>query len=275
MENELKISNSAIPGSGLLGLPETVMPILDETPISPMAAMMAAINANVDLEKIEKMIELQQKWDALEAKKAFVHAMAEFKKIPIQITKDRMNKQYNSMYTSIGNLINTVLPKMSECGLSHRWTVDQVEDQIKITCIVTHERGHSESTWMQAPPDKSGAKNLIQQIKSTRTYLQAATFESAMGLASTDANLDNDGNGSDEEIVYIDDTQKNTIIDMIADCDIADSTDFLKWLGYESIAKIEKKSYSRAIAALKLKKQSKDKKEQKAAKKEGAAAQDK
>ena len=225
-----------------------------------MAAMQAAINANVDLAKIEKMMELQAKWDAMEAKKAYTIAMAEFKKNPPVIIKDKKNNQYNSMYTTIGNLVNTVLPKMSECGLSHRWEIVQNDKQIIISCIVTHEKGHSETTTMMAPPDNSGSKNAIQQIKSTRTYLQAATFESALGLASTDANVDDDGNAAGNNIVYLTEEQRSKLVDAIADVGV-NSVEFLKWLGYESIETIEEKDYNRAISGLKQKKSAKQKKE--------------
>jgi hypothetical protein len=49
---------------------------------------------------------------------------------------------------------------------------------------------------MTSPPDKAGAKNPIQEIKSAITYAKVCTFESICGLASTDGNLDDDGNGS-------------------------------------------------------------------------------
>lgn len=263
MENELKISNNAMPDTGLL--PGTVMPTLGEIPISPMAAMMAAINANVDLTKIEKMIELQQKWDAIEARKAYTHAMAEFKKMPTDITKDGNVKFKNKLgeiveynHATLGNVTSSINSALSKHGLSASWTTEQKEGVIIVTCSITHEKGHKESTSLSAAPDTSGSKNNLQAICSTITYLERYTILALTGLATHDQ--DDDGKSAAEEIVYIDDTQKNTITDMIADCEV-NVTEFLKWLGYESIEKIETKSYSRAIMALKLKKQSRDKKE--------------
>ena len=213
---------------------------------SPMAAMQLALEKNVDLEKIEKMIQLQKEWDAIQAEKAFTIAMTEFKCEAPVITRDKENAQYNSYYTSIGNLVNSCLPKMSECGLSHKWSVEQGE-QITVTCIVTHKDGHSEPTSMSGPPDGSGSKNPIQQIKSTVTYLKAATFESAMGLASSDANLDDDGAGAGqpEEPKYVGEEEQGVLRDMLSSLECDEMT-FLGWLGCESIDKIDKKSYARA-----------------------------
>ena len=215
---------------------------------SPMAAMQLALEKNVDLEKIEKMIQLQKEWDAIQAEKAFTIAMTEFKCEAPVITRDKENAQYNSYYTSIGNLVNSCLPKMSECGLSHKWSIEQGE-QITVTCIVTHKDGHSEPTSMSGPPDGSGSKNPIQQIKSTVTYLKAATFESAMGLASTDANIDDDGNGAGDEIEYINPKEKQVIADMLADSG-STAEKFLKSMKCETIDKIPSEMYKAATTIL-------------------------
>lgn len=167
--------------------------------VTPYEMMMDAVKNELPLEQIEKMMELQERFEKRESEKAFVSAMAKFKEIPLIITKDKVNTQYKSYYTTIGNLVNLTLPGMSKCGLSHKWDIDQtVENIIKITCVVTHSMGHSESVSMSAGKDDSGKKNPIQQVKSTITYLKAATFESIMGLASSDSNIDDDGNGASQ-----------------------------------------------------------------------------
>lgn len=170
------------------------------TPITPMSLIHMAVSSNADLDKLEKLMQLKREWEADEAKKAFIVAMAAFKAISIRVIKDKENKQYSregskAMYVSLGNLVNTVTPHLGANGLSARWDIDQTVG-VKVTCIITHSLGHSESVAMVCPLDKSGAKNPIQEIKSSITYAKACTFESICGLASTDANLDDDGNGA-------------------------------------------------------------------------------
>jgi len=232
---------------------------------SPFDAMQAALNANVDLSKIEKLMELQDRWNANEAKKAYTRAMAEFKKNPLDITKDGNVKFRNKLgemveynHATLGNVTEKINSALAIYGLSAGWMTEQKDGLITVTCNITHEMGYRESTSLFAPPDTSGSKNCIQAICSTITYLQRYTLLGLTGLATHDQ--DDDGKGADEEKVFINDAQKNIILDFISDCEIA-TEDFLKWLGYESIEKIEKKSYTRAIAALKLKKAAKDKKE--------------
>ena len=202
----------------------------------PMAMMMQALGQGADIEQITKMMDLQDRWEEAQAKKAYIKAMARFKSVPIVIKKDLFNKQFKSWYASIGSLLSGALPRMGECGLAHRWDIDQsAPPLIKITCIVTHEDGHSESTFMVSPPDKSGSKNPIQEIKSTRTYLQAATFESIMGLAATDANVDDDGNNA-KPAKLVDEKQISQLVDCMNEAGVVHA-DFLKF--YAGIAKCD------------------------------------
>ncbi len=162
---------------------------------TPMDLIQMAVQQGADVDKLEKLMDLKLRWEANEARKAFEEAFAAFKTEVIELVRDKDNKQYGSKYISLANLVNTVTPYLSKHGLTMRWDLDQSHG-IKVTCIVTHA-GHSTSASMSCPPDTSGAKNLIQQIKSAITYAKACTFESVCGLASTDANVEDDGNGSE------------------------------------------------------------------------------
>ena len=47
--------------------------------------------------------------------------------------------------------------------------------------------------------DANNAKNPLQQVKSTMTYLKIATFEAVTGIASRAGNQDDDGNGAGDK----------------------------------------------------------------------------
>lgn len=162
---------------------------------TPMDLIQMAVQQGADVDKLEKLMDLKLRWEANEARKAFEDAFTAFKAEIIPLVKDKDNNQYKSKYISLANLVNTVTPFLSKHRLTMRWDIDQTHG-IKVTCIVTHA-GHSTSASMSCPPDTSGAKNAIQQIKSAITYAKACTFESVCGLASTDANVEDDGNGSE------------------------------------------------------------------------------
>ena len=212
----------------------------------PSALIQLAVQNNTDLDKLERLLNLKMKYEDNEAKKAYTISMARFKENPPKVTKDKDNKQYNSKYTSLNNLVNTVSPELSKHGLSASWDIEQ-NGTIKVTCKLTHKQGHSETASMSASADGSGSKNAIQQIKSTITYLKGVTFESILGLASSDANVDDDGNSSDAEYITGDDLQDIRAKSMKYKVDEAI---FLKYIGAESFDKINVKDYGKTIMAL-------------------------
>lgn len=202
----------------------------------------------VTVDQLEKLLLIEERYKAGLAKQAFHRAVAEFKKNPPRITKDKANKQYNSMYTTLGNLVNTVNPELSKQGLSASWEIKQ-NGIIEVTCILTHSMGHSERTSASAPADISGSKNAIQQIKSTITYLKSVTFESIIGLASTDANFDDDGNAYGA--VYIDEGELHQLRDHIAGQDLTEEN-VCKYLKVDSLDKLPKADFKKAMLIKKV-----------------------
>ena len=170
-------------------------PLAEFTPAAnnPMQILAAALERGVDTDQLSKLMDLQERHDKNEARKAFFEALAASAvDMPI-VTKDKINLQFDSRYSSRENIINTIAPHLSKFGLSHRWGLDQSAG-ITVTCILSHVAGHSESVAMTGPADTSGKKNELQQIKSTITYLEIVTFEAVTGTASQAGSMDDDGN---------------------------------------------------------------------------------
>lgn len=219
---------------------------------SPFAMTKLGLAHGQSLADIEKMLELQIKWEENEAKKAYFDAVAGFKENPPEVLKDKKNSQFNdSGYTSIGNLLKTVNPVLGKHGLSASYEITQAGELITVACKLSHRLGHSESVSMSAPPDKSGgnSKNPIQQIKSTITYLKGVTFESVTGLAATDANRDDDGNAAGTPVEYITLDQRTEINERIKGAYIDGGKKFLKWLKVESVETIPAAKYEMALTA--------------------------
>jgi hypothetical protein len=160
---------------------------------SPMGMLMAAAAQNIDPAQVEKYLDMQERWEAREARKAFVKAMAAFKANPPKIVKDQhvSFNTTNYKHASLGNVMEKINAALSGHGLTVNWFNSQDGQNITVTCRITHAMGHYEETSMTAPPDNSGKKNNIQQIASTITYLERYTALSLCGLAT----YDDDGQG--------------------------------------------------------------------------------
>lgn len=168
--------------------------------MSPVDVLLNAIQRvpDMDLAKMEKLMDLAERWRAMQAESEYVAAFAAFKQNMPDVVKDMLNKQYGSDYSSLANLVNKTNQHLGVYGLNARWDVDQSEG-MAITCVLTHVGGHKERVRIKGPIDTSGTKNPLQGIKSTLTYLEGATFQAITGVVARSACADDDGNGAGKQ----------------------------------------------------------------------------
>lgn len=154
---------------------------------SPMGMMLAAVRQGATLEQVEKMMDLQERWEKSEAKKAYDAAFANFKAEAVTIIKVRAvtdGPLKGKSYAELHDVVNAVTPALSKHGLSSSWKLTRDEkDWMEVTCYLRHVGGHEESVSMGGPPDTGGAKNAIQARASTKTYLERYTLKAITGLS--------------------------------------------------------------------------------------------
>lgn len=167
---------------------------------NPLAMVADAIQRGTDPATIKALMDLADRYEATEARKAFVAALNAFKANPPDIFKNktvgfegRQGGKTSYKHATLDQVSGIIGAALSKVGISHRWNTEQLDGgAIRVTCILTHAAGHSESTPLQASPDTSGSKNSIQAVGSTVTYLQRYTLLSATGMAVQDG-TDDDG----------------------------------------------------------------------------------
>lgn len=166
--------------------------------VTPVDLLRRALDSGADLDRLERLMDLQQRYEEAEARKAYVADMALFKMNPPQIIKDKVVAFSGTSYThaTLGNVTGAIVEGLAQHGFSHRWDTEQQGANVSVTCILTHRMGHSERTTLTAAKDDSGKKNSIQQMASAITYLQRYTLLAATGLATKDQG-DDDGAGAE------------------------------------------------------------------------------
>ena len=215
------------------------MKVLEEHGVSPIdhGRMIQLAIEKGDLGIVEKMMDLQERHEKNQAKKAYVLAITEFSDRCPDIIKSK--KGHNSSYAPLSTILDEIRPLLKECGLSHSWRTSQSGSATTVTCRITHTMGHSEETALTAEPDDSGSKNSIQAVGSTVSYLQRYTLKSLLGLAESD----DDGNKllSKKQVLELD--------TIIADNEINKAA-FLKHYGYETLSDIPAGNFASAKGVL-------------------------
>lgn len=214
-----------------------------------------AIAQGSDLDELEKLLTLKERYEANEAKKSYHKAMSEFKANPPKITKDKQvsfptsKGQTQYKHATLANVTQKVNETLAMYGLSVSWLTTQ-NGAISVTCKITHIQGHSEETTLTAKADDSGSKNAIQAMGSTITYLERYTLLALAGLATHDQ--DDDGNAR-EEVEYIDDKQLSMLRDALAELN-AKEAPLCKYFNIEKLETLPKKHYQNAVMVIQAKK---------------------
>jgi hypothetical protein len=217
--------------------------------LTPMDLLQIATEKGADVAQLKELMALQKEWEAHEARKVYVAAMARFRDSCPTIDKD--SAAHNSKYASLAGTLEQIRDLLSECGLSHSWKTDQHEGVVSVTCCVTHVGGHQECTTMMAAPDTSGSKNDIQAIGSTVTYLERYTLFAVLGLASKEQ--DNDGNVPDDPI----DSERVEGLQKLADETGSDVPKLCKVFKVGSLAELKQSDYYRAVGMMEEKRKRK------------------
>lgn len=158
---------------------------------TPMQLISQGMEKGLNIDQLEKLMGLQERWEAKEAKKAFAVAMSKFQAEKPDILRQSgvshdQGKTNKFFFATLATIQKAVDPILSKCGLSYSWKQSGEGDKIKITCLVSHIDGHSEETFLEGDHDSSGSKNKIQAIGSAVSYLKRYTLMNAFGLSTGD-----------------------------------------------------------------------------------------
>lgn len=224
-------------------------------PATPMEMLGAALERGADLSVLEKLMDLQERYEKNEARKAFDEAIANAKASIPNIKKNRKvgfeskngGARTDYVHEDLGEIARVVNPILSQHGLSYRFrTHYEPGHPVSVTCIISHKQGYSEENTLPGPPDSSGNKNSIQAIGSTVTYLQRYTLKAALGLAAEANDDDGAAAGGDEKIS---EEQAETLRKKI-EATKTNVEKFCAYLKVEAIPDIRKRNYSNAIEVL-------------------------
>lgn len=133
-----------------------------------------ASSPDVDVAKLEKMIDLQERILRYNAKSEFDAAFSEMApELPVISEKGEIvvGQKVRSRYAKLEDIQAAVKPVLKKFGFAIRHRTEWPgEDAIEIVGILSHKGGHSEESRFRAPMDKSEFRTDIQSQGSTISY---------------------------------------------------------------------------------------------------------
>lgn len=217
---------------------------------TPMTLLQAAVERGLDGDQLSKLMDLQERYEANQARKAYAAAMhAAQEEMPL-VVRDAQNSQTRSKYARLEQVQKTAGPVYQRHGFSLSYGQgDCPIDGWKRTIVdVRHEAGHCERYVLDLPLDgysakgtPIGAMNPVQASISTTSYAQRRLLCMVFNLVIADE--DDDGQGSS----VVSHEQAETIRKWLTRTD-SDEAKFLAWVGAESVETMPASKYGQAIA---------------------------
>ena len=149
-----------------------------------------AQNPSVDVAKLEKIIELQERILHVQAEAAFNAAFSRMQpEIPEVDEKGEIvvKGTLRSTYATLEDIHAAIKPILKTHGFAIRHRTEWPADKpniIRIVGILSHEQGHSEESVFEAPADHSDYRTDIQSMGSTVSYGRRYTTLDLLNIAT-------------------------------------------------------------------------------------------
>jgi ERF superfamily len=166
--------------------------------------LMAAIDKNVAVDVMERLLKMRADLRAESAKERFDEALSGFqgdcpiiKKAKVVYNKGGAGVRYR--YAPLESIVEQVREPLKKYGLSYSITAEITPDAwIAVSCKLTHLAGHSETSTFRVPIDKEAYMNDQQKVASALTYAKRYAFCNATGILTGDEDDDSNTNTKDE-----------------------------------------------------------------------------
>ena len=162
------------------------------------------LDPNVDVNKLERVIALQERAQGEASRVAFFAALA-----PLQARLPKIGKggtiyskggvKVRNKYAKMGDdILPQIKPIMGEFGFSFRSRTEWPEQTgntkiVRVVGILSHDRGWSEQSVFESPVDTHDSRNYIQSLGSTLSYGRRYTMIDLLTLEMADDDADDDG----------------------------------------------------------------------------------
>lgn len=177
----------------------------------------AARDPSVDIDKMERLIEMQERVQRRNAEIAFNAALSDMQpNLPVVDERGGIkgrDGKVQSTYALWEDINEAIKPHLAAHGFGLRFRVERDGDNISVTGILSHRDGHKEETTLTLPSDTSGSKNAVQSIGSSTSYGKRYTAAALLNITTTGE--DDDGNKAGA-LHAISVTQYNSLLSEIA-----------------------------------------------------------
>jgi hypothetical protein len=240
---------------------------VEQHPASDSAALIAVISRaasdpNVDIDKMERLMQMHERLTDRAARSAFAAALASMQpELPVVDRKGLITIHKKDMPKVAANVIQStpyalwedineaIRPLLSKFGFALSFRIKKADDRVEVTGVLSHREGHSEETVLSLPMDTSGSKNNVQAIGSSVSYGKRYTAMALLNI--TTRGEDDDGKAAGLEAT-ISDEQFDTLSKLM-DTHGANLALFCQFFKIDKVPDLPASKYEQAVSMVKAK----------------------
>jgi hypothetical protein len=211
-----------------------------EAPESILSVIQAAVDKDVSVDTLERLMALHERHEDRMARQAFLEAMRRFNEEVPDIPRNKKAKvatrgggSFGYEYADLDSIANTVRPLLYKHGLSFHWSSGTAEGMMSVTCTLVHTLGHQIESAFTCPTENVSAATPQQKHGGALTYAKRQALVAVLGLTMCDPDTDGAGPPSGE----ISEKQATELDALIKDTG-ADLGKFLAFMRVESLGDI-------------------------------------
>lgn len=210
----------------------------------------AAADPNVDIDKLERLLQMQERVLAREARAKYTAALARMQPtLPVVGEhggiKDRSGA-IQSTYALWEDINDAIKPVLADHGFALAFKTRHEGDKVVVTGVLSHVDGHSEATELALPVDTSGSKNAVQAVGSSTSYGKRYTALALLNISTRGEDDDGRLGGGTGPITE----DQWSELQRLADAAGADKIRLAKYLGVESLKELPARRFEDAKNAI-------------------------
>lgn len=159
----------------------------------PMQLIEKALERGLDPSQLEKLFNLQERYEKARAAEAFAAALQRFQAECPTITKNRTVKDRNGApmyrFASFDDIMATVGPVLNRCGITIDFDSEQTEGMLRVT-VRLRVGSHHEDKRFSCPIPADMRVNDSQKYGAALSYAKRYALCAALAIVVTDQDTD-------------------------------------------------------------------------------------
>lgn len=232
---------------------ENAQMMRDDAPASMLDVIArAAKDPSINVDKLERLLAIQERLQADQRKTAFFAALSELEAELPQITKagtilDRGGAVRNK-FAKIEDIDVAIRPLCKKHGFAFSFdSTPPTPAGATYTCTMSHREGHSETKQITLPIDTGGGRSNVQSVGSTTSYARRYLLTMHLHLITRDE--DDDGISGGKRVTQEQAMQLKAALAQVNGSEAR----FLNWAAAASFEDIPAANFDRCISFIEAK----------------------